>query len=106
MLTAVLFIELTVAAKAFPTEKSSVTEFGLGAGSVLVTIFYTPVKLTYATLGLLTGSAAYVITGGSSTVANRIFTPSLRGTYLITPKHLKGAEPVEFFGKEPSSTIN
>jgi hypothetical protein len=84
-------------------ESSPATDLGLGAGSALATLFYTPAKVLYAGFGLLTGGAAYVVTGGNSTVANRILTPSLRGTYVITPRHLTGEERVEFVGRAPAS---
>jgi hypothetical protein len=84
------------------SEPSMATDLGLGVGSALANVVYVPAKVVYAGLGLLTGGAAYVLTGGSSTVANRILTPAVRGTYVITPKHLTGEESVEFVGKPPS----
>jgi hypothetical protein len=83
------------------SQNSMTTDLGLGVGSALANVVYVPAKVVYAGLGLLTGGAAYVLTGGSSTVANRILTPSVRGTYVITPRHLTGEEPVEFVGKAP-----
>lgn len=82
-------------------EPSMATDLGLGVGSALANVVYIPAKVVYAGLGLLTGGAAYVLTGGSSTVANRVLTPAVRGTYVITPRHLAGEESVEFVGKAP-----
>jgi hypothetical protein len=71
---------------------------GWGIGSVLATCIYSPIKLTYATLGGVTGGLAYLLTGFDSRVASTIWARSLRGTYVITPRMLKGDEPVRFVG--------
>ena len=104
LFVALVFFAISGAAQeSSPQEKktSLATDFALGAGAVVATLFYSPAKVLYAGLGLVTGSAAYILTGGSATVANRILTPALRGTYVITSKHLTGEERVEFIGKEP-----
>ena len=74
---------------------------GYGFGSVVASIFYSPVKVTYAGLGLLTGGVGYLLTAGRADVANDIIFPAVRGDYLITPNHLKGEEPVVFIGSQP-----
>lgn len=71
---------------------------GWGIGSVLVTCIYSPIKLTYATLGAATGGLAYLLTGFDSHVATSIWVCSLRGTYVITPRMLKGDESIRFIG--------
>ncbi|MGH0035550.1 MAG: hypothetical protein ACQGVK_11050 [Myxococcota bacterium] len=73
---------------------------GLGFGSALATVVYAPVKLVYATGGLIVGGLAWAFSGGDSEVAAVVFTPSLRGTYVLTPEHLKGKERIEFFGRD------
>jgi len=77
---------------------------GYGAGSVLASCVYSPAKVVYALLGGLTGGVAYGLTGGNQDVAKKIWTPSLRGTYVITPEMLKGKERVEFVGQPETKT--
>src|SRR2546427_754360 len=72
------------------------TELGWGVGSVLANIFYMPTKITYAGLGLLTGGLGYLLTAGKGDVANEIIYPAVKGTYVVTPSHLKGEQPVVF----------
>jgi len=74
---------------------------GLGVASVLLTIPYGIVKVVYAGLGAIIGGFAYVLTGFDEKPAKKIWDTSLRGTYVITPEHLKGDKPVRFLGVPP-----
>jgi len=78
-------------------------ELGYGIGAALASVFYIPVKVTYAGLGLLTGGLGYVLTGGRADVANNIIYPAVRGNYVVTPNHLKGTEPIYFVGAAPDA---
>jgi len=82
-------------------EQQAGQDFGWGVGSVLASVFYSPLKLTYASLGLITGGLAFVLSGGRPDVANNIIYPAIQGDYVITPSHLKGEEPVIFLGPPP-----
>ena len=73
----------------------------LGLGSGLLTIVYLPVKIVYATLGGIVGGFTYGLTGGDLGTAQSVWEPSFYGTYVITPDHLKGNEPVRFYGPSP-----
>lgn len=73
-------------------------DLGYGVGAVLASIFYSPLKITYAGLGLITGGVGYVLSAGNPDVANAIIYPAVGGNYVITPNHLKGVEPVIFIG--------
>jgi hypothetical protein len=72
---------------------------GYGVGSVLASCVYSPAKLVYAGVGGLTGGIGFLLTGGNQDVAKKIWTPSVRGTYVVTPDMLKGKEKVQFVGK-------
>jgi hypothetical protein len=61
-------------------------------------LVYFPAKLVYATLGGIVGGFTYALTGGDLDTAKEVWEPSFYGTYVITPDHLKGNEPVRFFG--------
>ena len=86
-----------------PTEEVS-TELGWGVGTVLANVFYMPSKVVYAGLGLLTGGLGYLLTAGRGDVANEIIYPAVKGTYVLTPSHLKGEEPVIFIGSPPEGS--
>ena len=73
-------------------------EAALGVGSFFLTLVYTPVKLAYAILGGIIGGFTYGLTGGDLETAQSVWEPSVYGTYVITPDHLKGNEPVRFVG--------
>jgi len=84
-----------------PAEPSVTEEMGYGFGSVVANLFYMPVKIAYAGLGLMTGGLGYVLSAGRGDVANNIIYPAVRGTYVVTPSHLKGEQPVIFIGSAP-----
>jgi hypothetical protein len=77
---------------------SPTNEAALGIGSALLTVVYFPAKLVYAALGGIVGGFTYGLTGGDLETAQEVWEPSFYGTYVITPDHLKGNEPVRFFG--------
>jgi hypothetical protein len=79
---------------------STSKEGGLGAAAALSSLIYGPVKLLYATGGLVVGAFAWVFTAGDSQVAEKVFTRSLKGTYVITPQILVGEERLEFIGRD------
>jgi len=71
---------------------------GIGIGTAVLNLLYIPAKITYATLGGVTGSLAYALTGGSLDAARHVWEPSLGGTYVLTPEMMRGQEPVRFSG--------
>jgi hypothetical protein len=79
-------------------ERGYWSQAGLGFGAILSNLVYMPVKITYATLGAVTGGLTYALTGGSYDPANAVWVASLGGTYVITPDMLTGQKPVEFAG--------
>lgn len=88
------------AAWAGDAAKETGREGGLGAAAALSTLVYGPVKLLYATGGLVVGSFAWAFTAGDTQVAEKVFTRSLRGTYVITPDHLTGERELVFIGRD------
>ncbi len=82
-------------------DSSQSNEAALGLGSGLLTFLYLPAKVVYATLGGIVGSFTYGLTGGNLDAAQSVWEPSFYGTYVITPEHLKGNEPVRFYGPSP-----
>lgn len=85
-------------------EGSYWSDAGYGTLSVFANLLYMPVKFVYGGLGLITGSLAYVLTVGDSDTAQRVWSPSLGGTYVVTPSMLRGDDPLLFNG--PSYSKN
>jgi hypothetical protein len=79
------------------------SEAGYGTVCVLANVFYMPAKVVYATVGILTGSLAYLLTAGDSDTAERVWSPSLGGNYVVTPGMIRGDEPILFNGPSYSS---
>jgi len=75
-------------------------ESGLGAAAAISSLVYGPLKLVYATGGLVVGAFAWAFTAGDTQVAEKVFTRSLRGTYVVTPEILLGEERLEFIGRD------
>ena len=69
---------------------------GMGTATVLANVLYMPTKLVYATLGGITGGFAYLLTGANYEIAERVWTPSLGGNYVLVPEQLRGNQPIYF----------
>lgn len=82
------------------TAKETGREGGLGAAAALSSLVYGPVKLVYATGGLIVGAFAWAFTAGDTQVAEKVFTRSLRGNYVVTPDHLTGERELVFIGRD------
>jgi hypothetical protein len=83
---------------------ASASGIGIQAGSALATIIYFPLKLAFAIGGGVVGGLAYGFSGGSEQTAKNIWIPSVYGTYIITPDHLKGDKPIRFLGVSAEPT--
>lgn len=94
---------LALPAGAATDAASLAEEGGLGAASMFGSLLYGPLKLVYALGGLLVGGCAYVFSGGDNDVAGPILDASVRGDYVITPRHLSGEEDLEFIGRSPEN---
>jgi len=101
ILVPVLLGALLLAASPARAE-SVVREGGLAAASFLSSLVYGPVKMTYATLGLVGAGFAYAFSGGDHDVAGPVLDASVRGDWILTPRHLTGDEEIEFIGRRPA----
>jgi len=68
------------------------SDAGYGVLAVVSNVVYMPLKVVYAGLGAVTGGLAWVLTIGNSDVAEAIWSPSMGGTYVVTPAMLRGEE--------------
>lgn len=93
-LAATLVFSLTLCIATAPaaakTDSGGVAqEGGTGVGAMLVTLVYAPIKLVYATGGLVLAGLTWVWTGGDSYTAGRIARKAVGGDYVVTPSHLE-----------------
>jgi len=91
------------AAMAADEEPHYWSDAGWGLLAVVCNVFYMPVKIVYSTVGTVTGGLAYVVTVGDDEVAQRVWSPSVGGSYVVTPAMLRGDEPILFNGVSYSS---
>ena len=78
--------------------ESTGAQYGLGAASVFLSIPYSLGKFLFATLGGIFGGFTYAFSGLNEKAAKSVWDTSMRGTYVITPEHLKGEKSVRFLG--------
>jgi hypothetical protein len=77
------------------------TQYGLGVAAVFTSLPYSISKFAFATMGAIFGGFTYVFSAGNEKAAQAVWDTSMRGTYVISPRHLKGEEPIRFFGVPP-----
>ena len=101
------FCSLTVIPPALAEERTNedtentATQYGLGVASVFTSLPYSIGKFAFATMGAIFGGFTYVFSAGNEKAAQAVWDTSMRGTYVISPRHLKGEEPIRFFGVPP-----
>jgi hypothetical protein len=81
--------------------ESTQLQYGLGTASVFTSLPYSIGKFVFATLGGIFGGFTYLFSAGNLKAAQSVWDTSMRGTYVISPRHLKGEEPIRFFGIPP-----
>ncbi len=89
---------LAQSAEAPSEDGSTASEAGLGAASLLLSIPYGVTKLGFAAGGGIVGALAYIFSGADESTAQNIWSTSVKGTYIITPAHLKGDRAIRFLG--------
>ncbi|MFQ5930983.1 MAG: hypothetical protein ACE5MM_01105 [Nitrospiraceae bacterium] len=102
----VAMVSLSDAQEAMTQEQETMTEetesttsqFGLGAASFFLTVPYSAAKVTVAALGGIFGGFTYLFSAGNEEAARAVWDTSLRGTYVISPEHLKGNKAIRFLG--------
>lgn len=74
-------------------------ETGIQVASWALTVPYAIGKGAFALGGAVVGGLGYVFSGGNFDAAKAVWTPSIYGTYILRPAHLRGEEPIHFLGK-------
>ena len=83
-------------ANAAAASDSGANQLATGAACVLLTPVYGAFNLVYAGVGAMAGGLTWVFTGGDERSAQKVWDASLKGTYIITPDHLKGRKQIRF----------
>ena len=78
------------------SQETGPQQVAYGAGSVLGTLVYAPVKASFCILGAISSGFAFPIAGAKT--AGNIAGATCKGTWAITPDALKGKEHVKFVG--------
>jgi hypothetical protein len=71
---------------------------GFYVGAILANVVYVLGKIVFAALGAVTSGLTYLVTVGNSETTRSVWDATVEGTYVITPRHIEGKEPVRFIG--------
>jgi hypothetical protein len=80
---------------------SAGAEWGMGVAATVLSIFYTPVRLTVGVAGAALGGVEGWLTGGDLRTARSMWRPTVEGDYFIRPDHLDRVEHYEFSNVQP-----
>ncbi len=98
--TLALAAELTLVPIAARADEESLAYNGIvGVGSVIATLVYSPLKVTYAASGLVVSGLAWMWTLGDTSVSGPIYTAAIGGDYVLMPSHLEGRQDLHFIGR-------
>jgi len=89
--------------RAAALEKNYWSDFGFGVAAVATNVLYFPAKLVYAVVGGITGGIGYGLTAGDYEAAQHIWSPTIGGTWVVTPDMLRGREPFLYAGESYES---
>jgi hypothetical protein len=79
-------------------------EAGRALAALGLNIFYIPAKAVMAVLGMVAGGFVGVATGGDERASYAVLVPVTSGTWFVTPDHIEGSRPIEFFGSDYADT--
>jgi hypothetical protein len=80
---------------------SAGAEWGMGVASTILSVFYTPIRLTVGIVGAGLGGVEGWLTGGDLRTARSMWRPTVEGDYFIRPDHLDHTEHYEFGNIQP-----
>ena len=78
---------------------SGVKRASYNVGSVLATLLYTPLKAGLCLVG--GASSGFAFLSGGAEAQRAVASASCKGTWVITPKVLRGKEPLDVIGEIP-----
>ncbi len=102
-LAAALLLQPLIASTAWAqsaqsAQHNAANQFFTGFGCFLVSPVYGAFKVAFGMLGGIVGTFAWALSGGDVDTANRVWNPTMRGTYVISPEHMRGERAIVFFG--------
>jgi hypothetical protein len=68
-------------------------------GRIAGTAIYTPLKVGFCVLG--GGASLFAFLSGGAAAMRAVQRESCTGTWVLTPRHMKGQDPVNFLGEIP-----
>ncbi len=81
------------------SQQRGLRQVSYGAGSILGTLVYTPLKALLCVIGGTASGLVFVSSGAEATRA--VAGASCKGTWVITPDILKGKKPLDFVNEGP-----
>jgi len=100
---AAVALTLAVAAPARSEEATTMNDSMVGLASAVCTLFYTPVKMLYATGGVGVGSLVWLFSAGDSDSMNAVLKTAGGGDFVVTEEHLRGLKVLRFSGQSKRS---
>jgi len=82
-------------------EESTPQQVAYGAGSVLGTLVYSPIKGSFCILGAI--ASGFTLPFAGPETAGKVVGTTCRGTWVITPNVLRDRERVDFIGRTPET---
>jgi hypothetical protein len=95
-LVAMCSLTATNAAAQEEEARSLTREGSTGAGAAILNLVYAPLKMAYASGGLVISGLAWCWTGGDTSISGPIYRAAVGGDYVITPDHVSRDESVTF----------
>lgn len=76
-----------------------VHDLGWGMAAIGTNLFYIPAKTLYAVGGGIVGTLGLGLTLGNLDAAQSIWSPTLGGTWVLSPEMMRGEKPILFTGE-------
>ncbi len=79
------------------SDEHTLKTLGIGMGSGILSLIYTPVKLGVSMAGGIVGAVAYPLSGMNANASKTIWKKTLGGDYVISDEVLRGNKRAELF---------
>lgn len=104
VLTLCLLASTSMMAASAEATDSAADEAAYGAGSVLGTVLYAPLKTSFCVVGAVT--SGLTLPFGGMPTAEKVASAACGGTWAITPDVLKRKESLRFVGGGAKPTVD
>ena len=79
-------------------DPTTVGDVSLGFASGLCTLVYTPLKIVYATGGVVVAGLVFVFSAGNTDTTAQVLRVTAGGDYVVAPEHLRGTRVLRVTG--------